>query len=146
MKERGSAAVAAVTLGSFALAVGIGVVVAAGLVGARFRAETAADAAALAAVAAGFEPGGDPVAEAARFASLNGASLSACTCPVDLRPRRRVAAVEAVVAVDVPLVGEVAVSAVGLAELLPGQVPRALSREATMSESTVSSSSGSRGA
>jgi hypothetical protein len=76
------------------------------VLGARVRAVTAADAAALAAVAVTFRPfgsDGDPAAEAARFAESHGAELVSCDCEVDPTYEPRI--VEVHVAVEVDVVG-----------------------------------------
>lgn len=78
------------------------------VLGARARAVTAADAAALAAVAVTFRPfgsDGDPVAEAVRFAELHGAALVVCECVVDPTYAPRHVDVRVVVDVDVLVLG-----------------------------------------
>jgi len=73
------------------------------LVLARVQAQTAADAAALAAAPVTFAPfgaGGTPAEEAERFAMVNGATLESCLCPPDPVWRARTVVVEVVVPVD----------------------------------------------
>lgn len=91
------------------------------LVAARLEAATAADAAALAAAPvtfAAFGARGSPSQEAARFASLNGARLVGCRCPVDRSWRRRTVEVVVEREVELPL-GRWAVRSVGRAEFVP---------------------------
>ncbi len=80
----------------------------------RMALETAADAAALAAVGAAVE-GADPVAAAGRLAAANGASLTACRCP-----SYRGVGLEAMVGVsstiELPLIGVRTIEAVASAE------------------------------
>ena len=61
---------------------------------ARIRAQTAADAAALAAAPATFAPDTTPREAARRLAEANGARLVLCRCRVDLRPYARVVTVK----------------------------------------------------
>ncbi len=76
---------------------------------ARARVQAAADAAALAA-ASELVPGlgGNPSAEAARFAYLNDAALVTCECPVGAREAEVLVALP----VDLPILGRLGVDAV----------------------------------
>lgn len=89
---------------------------------ARVEASTAADAAALAAAPVTFLPfgaRGTPTEEAARFASLNGARLVSCVCPIDESWEPRTVEVRAERIIEIWLLGEFAVEAVGRAEFVP---------------------------
>jgi len=104
-------------LGALLLAgAGIGVL-AQGQVAA-IRAQTAADAAALAAAPETFF-GGDPATLAREYAHANGANLIACECPVDSTWQTR----RVMVTVRVPLaiwtLGGVGVSRSAIAEFVP---------------------------
>lgn len=115
------------------LAVAFLVVVLGALVGdvavvmqARAQAMAAADAAALAAAPvtfSGFGSGGGPVAEAARFATANGAALVTCECPVDHTWRPRTVRVVVSVPVDFTLFGSRTVPASSRAEFVPTELP-----------------------
>jgi hypothetical protein len=100
------------------------VLVAAGLgatgrvVAAHVQATAAADAAALAAAPLTFLPG-DPVEEASRFASLNGAHVVRCACEEDTALRKRTVTVEVAARVELPLVGMRTVRARAAAEFDP---------------------------
>lgn len=80
----------------------------------RMALETAADAAALAAVGAAVD-GADPVAAADRLARANGASLSACRCP-PYRGMGYEASVGVSSMVELPLIGVRTIEAVASAE------------------------------
>ena len=90
------------------------------------RAQTAADAAALAAAPVTFRPfgsSGDAVGEARRFARANGAELSRCTgCGVDRSWRVRTVEVEVAVVVDLLVLGRSTVTGVAAAEFSPIQL------------------------
>jgi secretion/DNA translocation related TadE-like protein len=80
--DRGSAAVSVVGLVAMVMVLMLGLADLAAFLLARSKAQTAADAAALAAAAEllpGRGPG--PETEAEKLAELNGASLVSCTCP-----------------------------------------------------------------
>jgi secretion/DNA translocation related TadE-like protein len=122
MRERGSGSVLAAGLLAVLLLAGLALVGAAQVVIARARAETAADAAALAAAPITFPPlAGErtPREVASDLAAVNGAVLVRCACEsqADFEPR----AVEVVVTIttDVVLLGPRAVSAVSRAEFVP---------------------------
>lgn len=127
MTERGSITILASTMVGLVLAGAVLAVAATGLVSARFTAQTAADAAALAAAPLTYVNaltfvnafGLDPTAEARRFAALNGATLIECRCDVDARPILRSVRVEVVVVRTLPLVGVVEITAVARAEYEP---------------------------
>lgn len=80
----------------------------------RMALETAADAAALAAVGAAVE-GSDPVAAAGRLAIANGASLTACRCP-PYRGAGYEASVGVSSVIELPLIGIRTIEAVASAE------------------------------
>lgn len=90
--ETGSASIVGVVAVTAILAAGLMAVEASTLVGDRLGAQTAADAAALAAAQATFPLGGsgDPREMAARFALHNGAELVSCECRIDHSWRPRV--------------------------------------------------------
>ena len=90
----------------------------------RMAAQTAADAAALAAAPATFT-GQDPVAEAERWARSNGAQLTSCRCPIDRRWRVRVVTVEVVIDGPPGPLGRGSVTGVSSAELDPAAWLRA---------------------
>jgi hypothetical protein len=92
-----------------------------GLYAARSQAMSAADAAALAAAVATY-PGvarSSPRLEASRVASLNGAFLVSCRCPMDASLTMRVVEVIVGVSVDAPLFGELTVRVGSRAEFDP---------------------------
>lgn len=89
---------------------------------ARTTANTSADAAALAAAVATYPPakdGSDPLAEARRAASYNGAQLVSCACSVNRSLRARTVTVVTSVGVVVPLFGELDVKGAARAEFDP---------------------------
>lgn len=88
------------------------------LMAVRMAAQTAADAAALAAAPATFT-GSDPVEEAGRWARINGARLTACRCPIDRGWRVRTVTVEVVIDGPFGPLGWGSVPAVSSAELDP---------------------------
>jgi uncharacterized membrane protein len=121
VSERGAIAVLAAAIVALAL---LGVVLAgdaARLVVLRTSAQTAADAAALAAGPLTFEStqATAPVAEAARFAAANGATLIFCDCPVDPVWRPRTVIVEVEVEVQRSWLGVTKVVARAAAEFDP---------------------------
>lgn len=90
------------------------------LVVARATAQTAADAAALAAAPATFRPAGrSPDEEASAHARANEARLVGCTCPVDPAWRARTVTVKVVVDLPVGPLGVGSVPAVAAAEFDP---------------------------
>lgn len=99
MREHGSASLLVVSVLPMLLVVALMVADLARLADIYLQAQTAADAAALAAAPATHRPGADPYAEAAGLASANGARLIGCACPLDLSSGSRVVTVE--VAMDV---------------------------------------------
>lgn len=118
MNERGSATIVALAIVSLLVLVSVGLVAVGRVVAAHVQATAAADSAALAAAPLTFLPG-DPRAEAARFASANGASLVACSCAVEGSFRARVVRVEVSKAVDLPWFGSVTVRGRAAAEFDP---------------------------
>lgn len=80
----------------------------------RMALETAADAAALAAVGAAVE-GADPLAAAGRLATVNGASLTTCRCP-PYRGMRYEATVGVSSMIELPLIGIRTIEAAASAE------------------------------
>lgn len=120
-RERGS--VTPVVLAAVALValVGVGTTSVGSLLAAREQANSAAEAAALAAAVATYPPAGasDPWREAAEFAARNSAVLYACQCKVDGGLGDRTVTVTAFVAHSVPLFGELRVFAMARAEFSP---------------------------
>lgn len=116
-REAGVATVSAAV--SVGLMVGLAWMVIAVLVaaGSRVEVETAADAAALAAVGAAVL-GDDPCAAAGRLAAANGSRLLACRCP-PFAGEPIAATVVVGRSIDVPLIGERVVSASASAEFRP---------------------------
>lgn len=87
---------------------------------ARATAQTAADAAALAAAPATFRPAGrSPDEEASALARANEARLVSCRCPVDPAWQARTVTVRVVVDVPVGLLGVGSVPAMAAAEFDP---------------------------
>lgn len=119
MSQRGSASIVAVAVMAVVLALGIGLVDVTRLLTARARAEAAADAAALAAAPLTYLPGRAPAAEAAVFATANGARLLRCSCPVDRSPASRQVEVAVEVAARLILLGSHTIRVVGRAEFDP---------------------------
>ena len=122
MSERGSmlpavagvvAVVATLTMATASLGV---------IYAARETAVNGADAAALAAAVATYQPaagGTGPKTAARAVATAKGALLVGCDCPVDPRLRARVATVTTSVEVEVPLLGRIPVRARSRAEFDP---------------------------
>lgn len=97
-----------------------------GLVGAGIaayaQASNAADAAALAAAPVTFSPFGatdGPIAEAARFARMNGATLVRCTCAIDESWNPRTVEVVVARVIHFPVVGSVRIPATSRATFEP---------------------------
>lgn len=102
------------------LALGVAIVGAG--IAAQAAAQNAADAAALAAAPVTFRDFGapdGPRTEAARLASLNGAVLVGCVCPVDRSWDTRTVRVEVRRSIGLPILGTVAVSATSVATFEP---------------------------
>lgn len=118
MNERGSATVVALAVVSILVLVSAGLAAVGRVVAVHVQATTAADGSALAAAPLTFLPG-SPRAEAADYASRNGAQLVACACPIDSSLRRRVVTVEVRKEVDLPMFGAVTVRARAAAEFDP---------------------------
>jgi hypothetical protein len=102
------------------LAVGMAVVDVTSLLAARWRAEAAADAAALAAAPLTFLGGPHPRTEAARLAGANGAGLRVCRCPIDRSLAVRNVEVEVEVTVATMAVGRHLIVVSSRAEFDPG--------------------------
>jgi secretion/DNA translocation related TadE-like protein len=122
VSERGSVTVLA--LGVIAAVVMLGLVLgsAGQFLAARGQAQTAADAAALAAAPITFRPFGaasGPAAEAARLAAVNGSQLVSCDCPIDRSFAVRVVEVEVAREVSLLVLGSRNVRAVAAAEFTP---------------------------
>ena len=125
MSERGSAAVALIGVVGVAMMLALGVGIVGSVLRGRTEANTAADAAALAAAPVTFLPfgaSGSPAQEASRFAARNGARLVSCACPVDesWEPRTVVVVVER--RVSIPPFGSIDVRATSRAEFVPSQL------------------------
>jgi secretion/DNA translocation related TadE-like protein len=119
-RERGSASVLLVGLLPIMLIIAVAVIEAAGLVGSRIQAQTAADAAALAAAAATFPAKGeDPQSQAVRFAEANGTELVSCRCPMNPSFEPRVVTVIVTMAHHTRFFGEVVLRAGASAEFHP---------------------------
>jgi Flp pilus assembly protein TadG len=91
------------------------------LYAARAQAHLASDAAALAAAPLTY-PGlrrGSPVEEAATMATINGATLERCICPIDSSMRVRTAEVTVSVSRSVPIFGSLSIRATSRAEFDP---------------------------
>ena len=96
--EDGSVTIVAAAVMALLVVLCMGVADVGRALAAREQARTAADSAALAAVAElAFPDGGDPAALAQEYAARNGAELSSCVCPLG--------ATEATVMVTVPIPG-----------------------------------------
>lgn len=121
MNDRGSVTLVALSLCSLLVLVSAGLVAVGRVLAAHYQATAAADAAALAAAPLTFLPG-DPLREAAQFASANDARLIRCACPKDGSFRVRVARVEVANAIQLPFFGQVTVRARAAAEFDPMQL------------------------
>lgn len=120
--ERGSVTLLAAASMSVTLLLGMLAVEATWLAAARLQAQTAAEAAALAAAPITFGSFGqvaDPAAEAARFAGANEALLVSCRCPIDPVWRSRIVTVQVEVKVRAGLFGITTVAAEASAEFDP---------------------------
>jgi secretion/DNA translocation related TadE-like protein len=120
--EKGSATIVGLFL---VAAIGFGIIGVgsiAALYSARNHANTAADAAALAAAVATYPAAGaeDPLAEARRYARLNGAVVQSCRCPVDTSLRIRTVTVIVQLTVKVPFFGVLPIRAGARGEFDPG--------------------------
>ena len=111
----------AVGLLAVLLILAMAVIEATGLVGSRIQAQTAADAAALAAAAATFPGSGeDPRSAAVRFAEANGAQMVVCRCPTNPSLEPRAVSVTVSMAHATRFFGEVTLRAGASAEFDPG--------------------------
>ena len=125
MRQEGSASVALLGVMGVALMLALGVGLVGSVLRGRTEANTAADAAALAAAPVTFLPfgaAGSPTQEAARFAARNGARLISCSCPMDdsWEPRTVVVVVER--SVSIAPFGTVEVRATSRAEFVPAML------------------------
>ena len=119
--ESGSALVG-IALAGLVVALALGVGLVGGGVAAYAQASNAADAAALAAAPVTFSPFGaqhGPVAEAARFAAMNGATLIRCVCPIDESWNARTVEVVVARVISLPVLGSVRISATSRATFEP---------------------------
>ena len=119
--ETGSSMVLMAGLVGLTVAVSLAVVGLGLAYSARAQAQTASDAAALAAAVGTYPPAGigNPLDRARRVAAVNGARVLSCSCPVDASMRPRVATVMTAVAVDAPVFGRLQVVATSRAEFDP---------------------------
>lgn len=119
--DRGSATVVAALLVAMVMLTLVGLGSLTVLYGVRGEANTAADAAALAAAVATYPPAGadDPRAEAARYASANGAVVVSCECVIDSGLEVRSATVIVEKKVTVPFFGTLGVRAGATGEFDP---------------------------
>ncbi|MEA3509952.1 MAG: hypothetical protein U9R51_00815 [Actinomycetota bacterium] len=120
--DRGSAAVLLLAVAGLVLVLALGVADAGIALSARLQAAAAADAAALGAAPVTFRPfgaSGSPAAEARRLASVNGAVLTRCSCPVDRTWRSRVVEVVVERRVELLGLGAITVRASSRAEFAP---------------------------
>ena len=122
MTEHGSAAVTMLGVAGLVLVLTLAVADVGIYLAARLQAAGAADAAALAAAPvtfAAFGGGGSPMAEAARYAAVNGTRLVSCSCPIDRSFDARTVSVVVAKEVSIPVVGAVTVTARSRAEFAP---------------------------
>ena len=119
--DRGSATVVAALLVAIVMVTLVGLGSLTVLYGVRAEANTAADAAALAAAVATYPPAGadDPRAEAARYAGANGAVVVSCECVIDSGLETRSATVIVEKKVTVPFFGTLGVRAGATGEFDP---------------------------
>lgn len=116
--EQGSATVLILAVLAALMVAGATIGVLAQGQGAAVQAQTAADAAALAAAPETFV-GNSPVEMARRFAVENGAELVACVCPVDRTWETRRTTVTVRVPIAVWLLGTVTITRSATAEFVP---------------------------
>lgn len=122
MNEQGSASLALLGVAALVLLLAVGLAAVGSVMRARVEVSTAADAAALAAAPVTFLPfgaRGTPTEEAARFATLNGARLLFCTCPIDRSWEPRTVEVRTERVVEIWPLAQFTVQAVGRAEFVP---------------------------
>lgn len=118
MSDRGSASISMMVLAVSMVMIAGGLAGVGRLIAAHVQATAAADAAALAAAPITFL-GGDPRAEAGRYASKNGFHLVRCRCPHDPGFQLRVVTVVVAKEVDLGLLGRHRVGARAAAEFDP---------------------------
>lgn len=121
MADRGAVAVAMSGVVALIAVVSVAVAGLGSLYGARALAQTAADAAALAAAVATYPPAATstPSAAAEVGATENGAVMVRCGCPRDESLSPRVVEVVVGVRADVPIFGDLVVHAISRAEFDP---------------------------
>lgn len=126
IRDEGSVSVVAATIVGLMVLLSVGLAAVGLVLAADGRAQTAADAAALAAAPVTFRSFGStnsPYAEAAAYAELNGARLVACRgCVVDRSWRTRTIEIEVMVDIELPVIGPLGVTAVAAAEFVPAQL------------------------
>lgn len=118
-REKGAITVLAPVVVGIVLIFGVVLWDVTALLSARLRAQTAADAAALAAAPVTFTLDSLPREVAKRLTEANGARLVWCRCRVDLRPVARVVSVKTETVAKLWLWEDVGVSAVARAEFDP---------------------------
>ncbi len=125
-RDEGSASLVTITLVGLLALLAVGLAAVGLLLAAAGRAQTAADAAALAAAPLTFYSFGStnsPYGEAARYADLNRARLVGCGgCTVDRSWRPRTVEIEVAVDIELPGFGPLGVSALAAAEFVPAQL------------------------
>jgi secretion/DNA translocation related TadE-like protein len=117
--ERGSVALLAAAVVAIAIVLAMGLGEVGRVVALRARAQTAADAAALAAAPVTFFGPGHPRDEAARLARENGAELLECRCPIDPIWRARTVTVRVAVGGGPRWLGVATIEATAAAEFDP---------------------------
>lgn len=117
--ERGAIAILAVVVVGMLLVMAVALLDVTEVVSARTRAQTAADAAALAAAPATFTMVSPPREAARRLAGANGARLVWCRCRVDRRPLARTVSVRTEVVARLWFWEDVRVVAQSRAEFIP---------------------------
>jgi secretion/DNA translocation related TadE-like protein len=122
VNDRGSVTVLALGLIGVIAVLGLMLATTGQYLAARSQAQTAADAAALAAAPLTFRPFGSangPAAEAARLAAANGAQLVGCDCSIDRSFAVRVVQVEVTRRVSLLILGTRNIRTVAAAEFTP---------------------------
>ena len=119
--EAGTATVAMLAVAALLAALGVATSSLGVAYAARAQAQTASDAAALAAAVATYPDasGSDPRLQATAVARANRASLVRCGCPVDPSLSARVVEVVTEVEIEVPIFGRLRVRAASRAEFDP---------------------------
>lgn len=117
--ERGAIAVLAALVVGLVLVMGVALLDVTAVLSARTRAQTAADAAALAAAPATFHPGVTAREAARRMAEANGARLVWCRCRSDHRPLPRIVSVATEVVARLWMWEDIGVRGLSRAEFVP---------------------------